>query len=432
MTPSIKLLSFASFLAVSLGIALQIQITIGQTEGYLGLRVNTGDLLLPFAGILVFASLITKKSRWPEWRITYGNGWIVILCVAMVLANFNHYWVYGEWSRWGLLNKGIGWLILMAYFMLGAWLTTNFGVTILRKFMKPFLMFFIGALSFFLAILILKDQGVDIGIPRNYRYLSGLMANRNSYGFLLVACILIGTLSSCIKKPLMPLTWVQFLWGMFPLALAYNGSRACLFVSAIVLIYLLVTQRKNIVKFCAPFIIGIMVLFIIINPTNLLNKFGPMDSVLQYSEEEIDDKSDRFRHIITMDSLELWQKYPFFGAGLGSFMVYQTEKRGEFIDLIHNTALWIMTEMGIVGLSLFVTFYILCLKTLWQSRGLKEDPYSNFSYTTFLFLLLCFAPMSLAHESIYTRHMWMIMGLSLAVPAVIRTADENNFKFSSN
>jgi O-antigen ligase len=438
VTPKIKLLSVVSFIAVSLGIALQIQITIGQTEDYTGLRINVGDLLLLFAGILVFASLITNKTRWPQWRIKYGNAWIVILCVAMVLANANHYWVHGEWSRWGLLNKGIGWLVLMSYFALGAWMSTNFGETILRKFMKPFLMFFVVTLPIFLAPLILQDLGIGIIAGKIYPRLDGLMANRNAYGFLLVTCLLFGTLSAFIKKPLISLRWVQFLWGMFPLTLVYNGSRTCLIVSAIVFVYLLATQRKNMVKFVVPLIIGTLVLFILVNPASMSKKFRTMDmdSAFKYSEEGFDEegfdnKPDMFRYIITMDALELWQKHPVFGAGLGSFMVYQTEKRGELIDIIHNTAFWIMTEIGIVGLSLFIAFYIMCLRALWQSGRLKGDIYSNFCVTTFLFLLLCFAPMSLMHEFLYTRHMWMIMGLALAVPVAIRTTDENNLNYSS-
>jgi O-antigen ligase len=432
MIPTVNLLSAVSFLAVYFGIAFQIQITIGRTDDYLGLRVNMADLLLPFAGILVFVSLMAKKSRWPQWLIKYGNSWIVLLCLAMVLANVNHYWIYGEWSRWGLFNKGIGWLVLMSYFALGAWMSTNFGEMALRQFMKSFLLFFIVTIPFFLVPLILRDNGIDVISIGVYRDLAGLMANRNTYGFLLVTCLLFGTLSSFAQKPIISLRWTKILWGMFPIALAYNGSRTSLVVSVIVFAYLLLAQWKNVVKFFGPLAIGTLVLFVFINPSNLSNQFETMDKVFESSEEKIDDRHDKFRLLITRDAFELWQKYPVFGAGLGSFRNYQEEKRGESIDLIHNTALWLLAEMGMVGLSLFIIFYIVCLRALWKNGSIKKDLCSNFSMTTLVFLLLCFAPMSLMHEFFYTRHMWMIMGFAIAVPAAIGATDKKNLNYSSS
>jgi uncharacterized membrane protein len=40
--------------AIALAILLQIQISLFRHEGYLGLRINAADLILPLLGILVF------------------------------------------------------------------------------------------------------------------------------------------------------------------------------------------------------------------------------------------------------------------------------------------------------------------------------------------------------------------------------------------
>lgn len=432
-----NLATLASFFAIYFGIALQIQATLGETENYLGLRINLGDLLLPIAGIIVLNSLIAKKSRWPEWRVKYGYGWIIALILAILLANVNSYLVNGMWSRWGLLNKGIGWLVLMTYFFLGAWLTTNFDDKPIRYFMKSLLFFFIGALPFFLIILILKDMGFDLGIATISYPLSGFMANRNAYGFLLVACLLFTTLFSYSKKPIIPLIWVQILWGLLPLALVYNGSLACIGMSGIVIIGILMKKRSHL-QILLPLLIGVIFLFIFIEPEIIFKKrqIKRIAGLTTFSQENIKIKKngleiglakDRLRISLIKDSFELWQQHPIFGAGLGSFMVDQIATYGGLTDTIHSTSLWIMTEMGIVGLLIFVSFYILCLKALWKRGPSKENFSSIFSFATFYFLL-CFGLMSLVHEFIYTRHMWMIMGFALAVPIAMRVEGEGELR----
>lgn len=423
-----NLATLASFFAIYFGIALQIQVTLGKTENYLGLRINLGDLLLPIAGIIVLISLIAKKTRWPEWRVKYGYGWIIALSLVILLANVNSYLVNGVWSRWGLLNKGIGWLVLMSYFFLGAWLTTNFDEKSIRHFMKNFLFFFIGTLPVFLVILILKDKGIDLGISAISYPLSGLMANRNAYGFLLVACLLFATLFSYTKNPIIPLIWVQILWGMLPLVLVYNGSLACIGMSGIVIIGILMKKRSHL-QILLPLLIGVIFLFIFIEPEIIFRKrsIDRITGLTTFSEENIKIQSDRLRISIIKDAFELWQQHPIFGAGLGSFMVDQIATYGGLTDTIHSTSLWIMTEMGIVGLLIFVSFYILCLKALWKRGPSKENFFSIFSFATFYFLL-CFGLMSLVHEFIYTRHMWMIMGFALAVPIAMRVEGKGELR----
>ncbi len=67
------------------------------------------------------------------------------------------------------------------------------------------------------------------------------------------------------------------------------------------------------------------------------------------------------RLTVGKDALELWSQYPILGSGLGGFLKYQTEKYGQPLDQIDNSALWVLTELGIVGALLFGSFFIAAL-----------------------------------------------------------------------
>ena len=62
-----KLNFFAGGCLLVMAIAVQVQVLIGETNDYTGLRLNLGDFFIPFAGLLVLCSLISGKSSWPQW-----------------------------------------------------------------------------------------------------------------------------------------------------------------------------------------------------------------------------------------------------------------------------------------------------------------------------------------------------------------------------
>ena len=119
---------------------------------------------------------------------------------------------------------------------------------------------------------------------------------------------------------------------------------------------------------------------------------------------------DNIRLKIIESSLEKWKERPFLGTGLGGGMAAQKEQYGEVIDVIDNTALWILTDMGLAGLFIFAASYASMLLAL--KRRIKSNA---FALCAFL-MLLVFGVFSLVHEILYTRFFWFILGLALARP----------------
>src|SRR5688572_27136589 len=101
------------FLFVCLVLSLQAQITVFGTPDYSGLRLSLADLFVPLGLAFAGFSLWKNKSLLPAWNVPRPFFWLGSLFVILLLASLNFYVLQGHWSLWALLNKTVGWLILI-------------------------------------------------------------------------------------------------------------------------------------------------------------------------------------------------------------------------------------------------------------------------------------------------------------------------------
>ena len=83
-------------------------------------------------------------------------------------------------------------------------------------------------------------------------------------------------------------------------------------------------------------------------------------------------------------------------------------------QVIHNTALWILAEFGLLGAAVFG--WVFCLLAHYAIRFGRTQP----ARRILLLLLLVFATFSLAHEIFYQRIFWLVLGAVLAQPSATR------------
>jgi hypothetical protein len=141
-------------LLVVLAFTLQIQLTLFKSVDYIGLRINLTDILLPFIGLFILHSLLTKKTFWPRFPIKGTYIWLAGLGIILCTALFNSYSSFGELSTWGLQNKILGWGVLSGLFLMGGWLGTNASQRNILIFLKT--------MSTFLALLMLIQIAFQI------------------------------------------------------------------------------------------------------------------------------------------------------------------------------------------------------------------------------------------------------------------------------
>ncbi|MAQ71367.1 MAG: hypothetical protein CL565_04150 [Alphaproteobacteria bacterium] len=402
------------FVAV-LAVFLQIQLTLFSNKGYFGLRVNLADILLPFLGVFILFSLVLRKSEWPAWGLKAIPAFLLLLAFAMTASLINGYLNLGYFSNWALVNKYTGLYILISYFLLGAWLSTNFPEErfLIKNFIKPFVIFFAVILSLsFLGLCITNYSDISVGLAL-YPW-EGLMGNRNA--FMLLA-VLVFILYEVYREELG--NYIGYsLWLLLPTFFVFNASRSGWIIFCLITLSCGIIKPKNFLKNILPILVlGSLIAYGLTLTTKEYYVSNPVQvdalKALMGNDNYKMHGSDRKRLIAVEDGLELYsQSNPVLGAGLGTYKEFQIEKRGEFIDIIDFTALWLLVETGVFGLTVFSLFFLSCLYVCYKKAYDKTHP-SKFHVCVFFFLVL-FLGLTLLHEFSYTRFLWVITGLAIA------------------
>ncbi|MCB9983370.1 MAG: O-antigen ligase family protein [Rhodospirillales bacterium] len=420
----------SSLLLFFFAIALQVQITLLASENYIGLRVNLADLILPFTGVFILGTLIFKTSCWPRWNKPFGYWAPALLSLIIGLGLIHGYLVQGEWSQWALINKGVGCGVLMAYLLAGAWFGTNRPDLIKPFFILPFMAFVVLVIAieglfrglYHLEILqSLSVFGYSLG-----RDMAGLMANRNAFAFLYLCTLTLSSLQ-LIRQSALPKnekTLYAALWFLLPLFLLLNLSRAALLVIIPLSLYLLVTHRPIFLRLCLPLVIVGLFLAPFANFKKVekvlgnLGKVSNIEAQIENSDglayEESVYLGDQVRLQIMKDSWALIKAHPITGAGIGTALKVQHDEERQYISVIDNTPLWILTETGPFGLLGFASVYVCMLMALFKSAK-KDEKEAAFRFGL-IGVLLAFGVYSLLHEILYIRFLWFFLGLGLASP----------------
>lgn len=415
-------------------VLLQIQVTLFATASYAGLRVSLADLFLPVAGGLVLLSLLKRQSLWPEWKSRYTLPLLAALIAVMTIAIAQSGFQGGVNFKWALLNKYIGFIILIAYLMFGAWLAQN-GQRTIETFTRIFIGLFLftlilSTIAFFVSPLLLLPLWIDA-----YPW-DGFMANRNAFALLAIFAVLLIVNTQKRPKPEKPKTEPVLrrttdpevlIWLLLPIFCIYNDSRAGWLVCAVIIVTMALKTPKNFMKMTVPLLaLGALLAYGSLNAQNVRQvKDGhQLNRLIELGTHDQDKMygGDRKRMIALEDGLELYRaSNPLIGAGLGAYKDFQIEKRGKFIDLIDFTALWLLVETGALGLIAFTAFFIHGAFKIGQVAFLSEHtpPGSDKGfYQALFFFLLAFAAISCLHEILYTRFLWLCLGLALARPFI--------------
>ena len=119
--------------------------------------------------------------------------------------------------------------------------------------------------------------------------------------------------------------------------------------------------------------------------------------------------------------LDLFKKHFLFGTGLGYFRNNSFDLIREKSLTIHSTPIWILAEFGIISFIIFVNqIKNILLFSIYKFRV--------FEYSVFLILLIInFIVFGLAHDILFQRVFWMILGLCLSSDSFFKNKIANKY-----
>lgn len=375
-----------------------------------GLNVTLSDPLAVLCGALLAVRLVQRRS-WPEWRLSglsiHAGLATAALCLSLLLGAYR----FG-WTDWALINKFLGWFVLLAYAATGALIVSAAGQRGMRIFLCAFAA--AGAAVAILEFALIAAAGAGASLSRELLETDavGFARNRNAFAFQM---LMVAAVAAALARTRQLLSIA--LGAVALAALWYAASRAGWIAGAVLLllgvsiralslrqIVLMLAGAAGIVLAIAVFAEGASWM-LGLDPAHRLH--GRLPSAIP-NESTV---AERMQSLV--GGFALFREYPIFGAGLGAYI--EGEIRNTGIPLvIHATPLWLLAETGLVGFLVFL-IPVLRLLRLELLRPEKDEPAK-----LLVLALFAFGVMALAHEMLYQRTLWLLLGAALAAVPVSR------------
>ncbi|MGN6462893.1 MAG: O-antigen ligase family protein, partial [Pseudolabrys sp.] len=310
---------------------------------------------------------------------------------------------------WAYTNKFLGWFVLMAYAARGALIAH------LVREGYPLLVAPMVATACSIVALELIGRALFLAnVPYAFQFmttpLSGFSQNRNSFGFAVLICIccLLADRKSRRVVPLGILIGAEWfvgsraIFGALPLVFAVAGfNRAVTFpdmakILAVAMMVVLSVALVPVVNSFAAIAIAALSGAEVSWPQLVLDRMGPDMSAVESNVE-------RLQSIV--GGLHLFAAHPLFGAGLGAY--FEQMRAAGHAVVIHSVPVWLLAEMGLVGFLVFLVSAMRLFFTQWGQAA------SDRGALLIVLILVAFGVVSLAHEILYQRIFWLVLGAAL-------------------
>jgi len=253
----------------------------------------------------------------------------------------------------------------------------------------------------------------------------GPFVNRNNFAGYINMVIPLALGYSLIDMPMSKRIIYGFCAGIMSSALFLSLSRGGILVYILVSLFILICSRyktslKNRRKFLSAWVFTLLGLLIFL---------GDVRAVWQRLSGLFGKGAFTFlgHGYSWLDTLRIWQDFPLFGTGLGTFgnisSMYKSTPECTLFIYAHNDYLQLLSEVGLLGFLVLSIFFILYFKSVLKMWVERHDPYaiclslggiaSIFAMLVYSFLdfnlhipanaLLFFIIMGLIYRLVHTR-----------------------------
>ena len=447
---------------LALGLPPEIGIVIGVLYGFLNLIILVATILIlkpketkplptstkienPFKGInfwpvtsLLIVALLPFQIRLPltEGVVTL-NSVDVIAVIAMInfiLLEWLSSRIKALWAdqlMWpGLVAIGlmivIGWFVGWLHFGSNEWATANrltglivvfsflFAGSAMRRYIDPPMMaklsivlLFSLTASVIIKIIVHNLIGFDISIFFNWTvYVNGFIGDRNAFSFMagLAAVFVIFHFPQFQNKNGQR-NAIAVLLSTLSAFILFTGSRSGLGATVFILLWLFVSMPRHIPQIFAA-ALGTYAFI------QFVNFFGQTKPITFLDNRYVNDilAISEPRANTLESGLNLFIANPIFGAGLGAGI------RDTGL-VIHNLYIWILGEMGLIGVMLCLPIAAAFMRVFFQILGDKTYPLKDHGqlHALILFVIIC-GGFSLVQDVAYQRILWLLVGFIMATP----------------
>ena len=377
-------------LPISVATLVLFQIYVPIQSGLL--NVNLADPIAILAGVL-FILKAAQAGRLPQWRVANFNIAVAVATLVLACALLIGAYRFG-WTTWAVVNRFLGWFVLLAYGAAGALIVGEGRKIALRLLLLTFAGATAAIAGLEISLLVIASFGLRV--PVVIGSIEGFSLNHNFFAFqlLMALCAAITFSRGVVRIALLALI-LAGLW----FAGSRSGWIAALFVLAIARYLGVINARetlKAILGAASP-AIAIPLLSILLGLSGYIPQIIP----------EMASTNERLISIV--GGLELFVSHPIFGAGLGAFRNEMIFASSGIPLLIHSTGVWLLAELGIVGFTVFTVSAAYLFFKEWP-HARKEQ-----ASALIVLCLVAFAVMSGPADMLYQRTFWLLIGAGLAL-----------------
>ena len=138
--------------------------------------------------------------------------------------------------------------------------------------------------------------------------------------------------------------------------------------------YIIFYNRKKLIRLFTLLVLLFSFQFAIYSSTNVYkDRFDALSNIIQNNGDRGMGKPEDIRYIFVKESLKRIKEKPIFGYGTGSFgtIFYEEVKSGHKFDrhtTPHNQYLYVLFELGIIGLVLLLLIFYYQLKEMFRKK----------------------------------------------------------------
>lgn len=407
-----------SVIFISMFVGVQVTLKFDLRSSLLS--VSLSDLLLPIICLYCFSTSL-KQSDF-RWLLSdrYLHFVFGLFFLWLMFSFFRTFQTMEHFSTWGFVNRLVGWLVVVAYFLVGKFIATKLSAE--------------NEISLFKILLILTCLVIMPGLINYFDFLLGgntnnrlsnLGQNPNSLSFMISLLIIISScnlFASSGSSHLPRLGKLDVCFTILFLALIFASSRTALVAFAIMMVGLLLLNRavfyRLTFQFCGALILCLLILQLpeFLQPVfpGIKNNASSAQIILIEANDFVAVQSVEdplaHRYGMFLRAISFWQENKLFGVGLGSWLILENQLGNH--HTIHNTILWSLAELGLVGALLIASMFIYFV-WFFSSNVLKKHQASQciagLSVIVFAFVF------SQASDIFFQRILWLIMGFLIGV-----------------